>query len=221
MTTYNDDLSSYIAETFAREDEVLRTIRSQVRARGLPNIMISPEEGAFLRLLVAASGATRGLEIGTLGGYSGVWIGRGLAPGGTLTTIELDPAHAAVARDHFQLASLDIGIEVMEGSALEILPGLAEEDPFDFIFIDADRENMLEYLDWSRSNLAPGGVLCAHNAFAFGGQVVDRSIREASVINVREFNQHIAMDPDFIATIFPAGDGVLAAFRRQEADSTG
>jgi caffeoyl-CoA O-methyltransferase len=213
MPTYNEALSEYIIGTFAREDEVLRTIRERIPDLGLPGLMISPEEGAFLCLMAAVSGAKNAVEIGTLGGYSGVWIARGLAPGGTLTTIDINPKHAAVAREHFELAGLGSMVKVVEGEALEVLPQLRGSGPFDFIFIDADKGSMLDYLDWSLANLPTGGILSAHNAFAFGGKVVESSSTEDSIRKVREFNRRVAAEPDLIGTVFPAGDGVLTAYR--------
>lgn len=211
MPTYNDALSHYISETFAEEDEALRWIRDQIPARGLPEIMISAEEAAFLRFLVAASGARRAVEIGTLGGYSGTWIARALPPDGRLITIEVDPQRAELARQGFERAGVAAKVDLRVGDAHQILPGLPEQDVYDFVFIDADKEGYPAYLDWALDNLAPGGLLTAHNAFAFGGQLVDPTNTDPDVEIMRRFNQRLAEDPRLTATIFPAGDGIAVA----------
>lgn len=209
MTTYNDSLSAYINATFAQEDDALRWIREQISARGLPEIAISAEEAAFLRLMVAASGARRAVEVGTLGGYSGAWIARALPQDGRLVTIEVDPQHAGLARESFQRAGVADKVEVRVGDASEVLPGLSGEGPFDFVFIDADKGGYPAYLDWALENTASGGLIAAHNAFAFGGQVADEQIDDPDVEIIRQFNRKLADDPRVTATIFPAGDGIV------------
>ena len=109
MTIYNDQISQYISSLFADEDEALRMAREDSPKRGLPSISIKPEEGRFLQFLVRACGAKIAVEIGTLGGYSGTWIGRGLLPGGKLYTLDKDSKHAAVAQEHFAAAGLKAG----------------------------------------------------------------------------------------------------------------
>ena len=210
MPTYNLALSEYIAENFAQEDAVLSQIRRQLASHGFPTYTINPEEGRFLQFLVAASGASRALELGTLGGYSGIWIARGLAKDGTLITIEKEQRHAALAREHFLMAGLEDKIEVREGDAKQLLHDLDTERPFDFIFIDADNANYPIYLDWVLENIRPGGIIAAHNAFV-NGAILNDGNRGAYVEGTRVFNHLIANDPRFIATIFPAGDGITIA----------
>jgi len=210
MPTYNLALSEYIAENFAQEDAVLSQIRRQLASHGFPTYTINPEEGRFLQFLVSASGASRALELGTLGGYSGIWIARGLEKDGTLITIEKEQRHAALAREHFLLAGLEDKIEVREGDARQLLHELDTERPFDFIFIDADNANYPIYLDWVLENIRPGGIIAAHNAFVHGAILSDGN-RGAYVEGTRVFNRRIANDPRFIATIFPAGDGITIA----------
>jgi predicted O-methyltransferase YrrM len=207
MTTYTSALEDYVRKTFATEDEVLSRIREQIPARGLPAITIRPEEGRFLQLLAAASGALRALEIGTLGGYSTVWIARGLPQEGHLITLELNPSHGAVAMEHFVIAGLQDKIDLRVGDAHALLPGLSAEGPFDFIFIDADKTGYPAYLDWSLENLSPGGVVTAHNVFRHG-DILDPGISDAATAAVREFNQRLNNDPRLVSTIFPAGDGI-------------
>jgi caffeoyl-CoA O-methyltransferase len=210
MPTYNNALESYLRQHFGREDDVLARIRAQIPARGLPEITVKPEEGAFLQFLAAACGAKNALEIGTLGGYSGTWIARGLVEDGRLITLELEDKHAQVARDHFSLADVSDKVEVKVGNAHDLLPTLISDGPFDFVFIDADKEGYLFYLDWALENMAPGGVVAAHNAFRHGA-VVDSTNQEQRTKVMREFNQRLAEDPRLISTIYPAGDGMAAA----------
>lgn len=213
MPTYNDALSKYITETFAQEDDALAAIRKQIPERGLPEIMIRPEEAAFLQFLVAATGARSVVEIGTLGGYSGSWMARALPIGGKLITLELEPKHADVAREHFALAGVADKVDIRLGDAHEVLPTLAGEGPFDFVFIDAEKEGYLDYLDWTLANLRTGGVLAAHNAFR-GGRLVGEVEPDERVKIIRQFNQRLAEDPSVLATIFPAGDGMTMGVKR-------
>lgn len=213
MTTYGDALSDFITQTYAMEDGALRHIREQIQARGLPTITVRPEEGRFLKVLVAACRPGLALEIGTLGGYSGTWIARGLPPNGRLITLEVDPKRADIAREHFKLARVDDRVEVRVGDAHTLLVDLSNNGPFDFVFIDAEKEGYPAYLDWAMDHIRPGGVIAAHNAFRRGA-ILDLHDRDSAVLATREFNQRVAEDPRLLATIFPAGDGMTIAVLR-------
>ncbi len=208
MPTYNDQYAAYITENFAHPDAALQQILTAIPARGLPAITIKPEEGHFLQFLVRANGARRVVEIGTLGGYSGTWLARGLAAGGQLITLEMEPRHAEVARDHFALAGVSDKVDLRVGDAHALLPGLAAEGPFDFCFIDAEKSGYDAYLDWALANVRPGGVIAAHNAFR-GGSLLDDSDQSDEASYMRAFNARFAREPRLLATIFPAGDGTL------------
>jgi caffeoyl-CoA O-methyltransferase len=156
MPIFNEALESYVRSTFAFEDQALAAIRREIPRRGLPEITVRPEEGRFLQFLVAACGVRQAVEIGTLGGYSGTWIARGLPPDGRLVTLEKDPAYAAVAREHFALSGVANKVEVRVGDAHGLLPKLAAEGPFDFVFIDAEKEGYPAYLDWAEANSTSG-----------------------------------------------------------------
>ena len=214
MPIYSDELENYIRSTFALEDEVLATIRAEIPRRGLPAITVRPEEGRFLQFLVAASGARLVLEIGTLGGYSGVWIARGLPPSGRLITLEVSHEHAAVAAEHFDLAGVTDVVELRIGDAHELLPDLVDEGPFDFAFFDADKLGLPDYLKWAESNLRPRGIVAAHNAFRHGA-VAEADNDDPSVIAMREFNHRLATSDHLISTLYPAGDGIAVAVRKK------
>ena len=161
MPIYNEELELYIRKTFTAEDQILSHIRDATPTRGLPAISVRPEEGRLLQFLAATCNAQIALEIGTLGGYSGVWIARGLAPHGRLITVEKSPQHADVARDHFRLAGVSDQVDIRIGDAHNLLPTLSDEGPFDMIFVDAEKEGYPDYLEWSLANLRAGGVLAA------------------------------------------------------------
>ena len=213
MPTYDDKLSRYITDTFAQPDQVLQQVLEAIPARGLPKITIQPEEGRFLQFLVAANGARRVVEIGTLGAYSGIWMARALPADGVLITLEMEPKHADVARDHFALAGLSDKVDLRVGDARQLLPALSPEGPFDFCFIDADKESYGIYLDWALDNVRPGGVIAAHNAFR-QGSLLDNGNDSAEARNLRDFHRRFASEPRLLATIYPAGDGTLVGVVR-------
>ncbi len=211
MPTYNDPLSEYITQHFAREDRALINTRQQTPEKGLPAINIKAEEGRFLQFLAAAAQAKKAVEIGTLGGYSGIWIARGLAPGGKLITIEKSAKHAGVAREHFEAAGLAGRVEVVVGDAHQVLENLAPQGPFDLVFIDAEKSGYDAYYDWAVENVRTGGIIAAHNAFR-SGNILDPNIN-GDVRTTDNFNRRVAFDPRVISTIFPAGDGTLIAVK--------
>lgn len=212
MTTYNHSLSQYITDLFAQHDKPLQVAWEETPKKGLPSISVKPEEGRFLQFLVKGSGTTKALELGTLGGYSGIWIARGLSEGGKLITVEVDPRHAEVARQHFSNAGLFDQVEVRVGDAQLILPELVSDGPFDFIFIDADKPGYPDYYEWAVENTRIGGLIAAHNAFR-GGKVLASQYSDELVEIMRVFNQRVAADPRVLSTVYPAGDGTIIAVR--------
>lgn len=138
----NDDprLADYVSRLYAPEDELLADVRARSAAAGLPDIQVAPLDGRHLEVLARLSGARRAVEIGTLGGYSGVVLLRGMGADGRLDTIEIDPRHAEIARETFRRAGFTNHARVHVGPAVEVLPGLAPEGPFDLVFIDADKD---------------------------------------------------------------------------------
>ncbi|MDW8324960.1 MAG: O-methyltransferase [Anaerolineales bacterium] len=207
-TFYDDAHAHYFTELFAPHDAVLQHIYDNIPKRGLPAITIRPEEGRFLQFLARACGARLAVEIGTLGGYSGVWIARGLLPGGRLITLEKEPHHAEVACEHFALAGLSDRVELRLGDAHELLPTLSAEGPFDFCFIDAEKSGYDAYLNWALANVRPGGVIAAHNAFRHGA-IVDAKNEEPETLAMRAFIRRWATEHRLLSTLYPAGDGTL------------
>jgi predicted O-methyltransferase YrrM len=212
MTVYNSEISQYITDLFVGEDEALSWIREDSQAKGLPTISVKPEEGRFLQFLVHACGARRAVEIGTLGGYSGTWIARGLSGDGKLITLEKDAYHAKVAGDHFAVSGVTERVEIRIGDAHQLLRKLTPEGPFDFIFIDAEKVGYADYFEWAIANLRDRGVIAAHNAFRHGG-ILDTSNHDEMNQAMQTFNRMVAQNQMFISTIFPAGDGTLIAVK--------
>jgi len=200
----------YVTELFAAEDPILSNIRARHAAENLPTINVSPEEGKLLHLLLLTIGATNVLEIGSLGGYSGVWLARALPATGKLITIEKDPRHATIAREAFASAGLSKKVQLIEGAALDVLPTLAPG--FDAVFIDADKEPLPKYFDWGMRLLRRGGLLLCDNAF-FHGAAVDPNDRSGPALGVRAFNALAARDPRLVATIIPVRDGLAVGLK--------
>lgn len=211
-TPSTPEIHDYITALFAAEDEVLRRIRDESAEQGLPQIAVSPEEGAFLGLLVRLCKARRVLEIGTLAGYSTIWMARALPADGYLVTIEKSAAHAEIARQNFALAGLQGKIRLLVGQASLMLKKAAAFAPFDLIFIDADKERLPEYYEWALRHLPSGGVIAVHNAL-WGGSVAGE-ISSPIIEAVRHFNRMVAQDERVTAHLYPAGDGTLIAVKK-------
>jgi len=199
-------LERYVTELFAPEDPVLSAIRARHDALKLPPIHISPDEGKLLYVLLRAVAAARVLELGSLAGYSGVWLARALTARGTLTTIEIDARHAALARQAYAEAGVAERVQLIEGAALDVLPTLAPG--FDAVFVDADKAPLAQYFEWSVRLLRPGGLLLCDNAF-FHGAVVDPGDHSAEAEGVRAFNRLAASDPRVVAAVAPIRDGLV------------
>jgi caffeoyl-CoA O-methyltransferase len=208
MPIYNEALEQYHRRTFAEGDPVMQTIREGISRRGLPEITVKPEEGRFLQFLSAASGGQLALEIGTLGGYSGTWIARGLRPGGKLITIEKDAERAEIAMEHFNEAGISERVELILGDANTLLSVLETRGPFNLVFIDADKGDYPTLFEWAARQLKVGGVFAAHNAFR-GGSVANPGLDDISTLAVHRLNQLLAENPSFISTLYPAGDGMV------------
>jgi predicted O-methyltransferase YrrM len=165
------DVDDFLDHTVLDHDPALSAALEASDAAGLPKIAVSAQQGKFLSLLAAATGARRILEIGTLGGYSTIWLARGAGPDGRVTTLEYEPKHAEVARANVDRAGVGDRVEVLVGAALDTLPAVTG-GPFDLVFIDADKENNPGYLEWAVKLTRPGSVI-----------VVDNVIREGAILS--------------------------------------
>lgn len=201
----------YVHHVFSPEDSILREIRLRSEQAGLPAIQVGSMDALHLEVLTRAVGARRVVEIGTLGGYSGVALARGLSAGGKLYTFEYEPKHAEVARESFLRAGLADRIEIFVGSALQNLPKISNRGSFDLVFIDADKENYPRYLEWAATNLRIGGVVLGDNTFAWG-MIADERFEnaedEAAVRGLQAFNHELASGGRFRSTILPTGEGL-------------
>jgi predicted O-methyltransferase YrrM len=204
-TARTPELDAYLAELFWPEDGLLTELGRDIAARG-PQIQVSPEEGRLLALLVTATGARRVLEVGTLFGYSGVWMARALGPGGHLDTVERSPVHAEAARQWFERAGLGDRVTVHEGAALEVLPGLAPA--YDLAFLDAAKSEYPAYLDHCLRLVRRGGLILADNVFRDGRVARAGDDGGTDVGGIRDFNARIAADPRLSSTVIPVGDGL-------------
>jgi predicted O-methyltransferase YrrM len=190
----------YIDDLFAPEDEALTGALARSKAGGLPDIQVSAGQGKFLYLLAKLVGAKRILELGTLGGYSTIWLARALPEGGKLTTLEYEPRHAEVARVNFAAAGLADKIEVVVGAATETLPGVIDRaGPFDLVFVDADKNNYPNYLREIMRGVRSGSLILGDNVVRRGG-VLDPKV-DANSLGAREFNAMIAADPRLEAVV--------------------
>jgi predicted O-methyltransferase YrrM len=191
----------YIGEVLVRQDSALEAALSASATAGLPEINVSPPQGKLLMLLAQLQGARRILEIGTLGGYSTIWLARGLSAGGRLVTIEADPRNAEVARANLARAGRADMVEVRLGRALDILPQIEVEGlaPFDLTFIDADKSSTAEYFAWALRLARPGSLIVVDNVIR-GGRVADAACDDRSVQGIRRFNEAVAAEPRVAAT---------------------
>ena len=191
----------YFGELLFPPDAVLDAALADSAAADLPTINVSAAQGRLLALLVQMVGARRILEIGTLGGYSGIWLARALPADGRLVTLEIDPVYAELARRNFARAGLSDRIDVRVGAAQETLPAIEAEGlgPFDFIFVDADKPRYAEYLGWSIRLSHPGTVIVVDNIVR-DGAVVDEETPDAKARGVRQFNAALARESRVDAT---------------------
>ncbi|MCY1043164.1 O-methyltransferase [Corallococcus sp. bb12-1] len=191
----------YITDHLVAPDALLEAALESSAQAGLPAINVAPNQGKLLMLLAQIHGARRILEVGTLGGYSTLWLARALPPGGRIITLEAVPKHAEVARENFARAGLSDVVEVRVGPALETLPQLAKEGqaPFDLTFIDADKVNTAEYFAWALKLSRQGSVILTDNVVRKGG-IIDAASTDANVQGMRRFYEAVAAEPRVSAT---------------------
>jgi predicted O-methyltransferase YrrM len=194
-------VDKYLVAQLAPSDDALSSALAASDAAGLPQISVAPNQGKLLTLLAKMMGARRILEIGTLGGYSTIWLARSLPSNGTLISLELEPHHADVARSNLERAGLDTLVEILVGPATASLQGMIDDgtEPFDFIFIDADKEGYPEYLTLSQRLSRVGTVIVADNVVR-DGEVVDPDSSDSRVHGVRDFLEQAAASSNLDAT---------------------
>ena len=200
-------------ELLNTEDEALRAARLSTGPAGMPAIEVSAQHGKLLSLYARLAGARRALEIGTLAGYSTIWLARGVGPQGSVVTLEYDPRHAEIARQNLERAGVAARVEVIVGAALDTLPTL--KGPFDLFFIDADKENNLAYLEAAIALSEPGALIIVDN-IARGGRVLDPDPQDRQATAVRDtialMGSHPRLDAAAIQTVGAKGwDGFAVA----------
>jgi caffeoyl-CoA O-methyltransferase len=207
-------MEAYVQREFAPEDPFLADVRARQRSAGLPDIQVAALDGLHLEVLTRASRAERAVEIGTLGGYSGTALLRGLGPRGFLHTFEIDPRHAELARETFRRAGLERQVRVHVGPALERLADIEPEGPFDLVFVDADKQSYGDYVAWAAEHLRLGGVVLLDNAFLFG-QIADEPEGEmkAAILGMRRAHDLLTRSGRFRATMLPTGEGLALGVR--------
>jgi predicted O-methyltransferase YrrM len=206
----------YLSSLFAPEDKFLQAARKEMEREQLPGISVSASEGKLLHLLALLSGARRILEIGTLGGYSTIWLARALPPEGKLISLEIDPHHAEVAQRNLEHAGLTKKVEVRTGPALEALSRIMAEEsmPFDLIFIDADKDGYVDYLRKAVPLLREGGLILADNTLP------DAVFDPKADSGTKRYNAAVAAHPDLVSILVPVLrsngiDGLLISLKKR------
>ena len=200
------ELARWAEKVFQPEDPVLAEIRARSIREGLPAIAVGRFDGLHLEVVARLVGARKAVEIGTLGGYSGVCLLRGMPDDGVLHTFEMDAHHAEVARESFRKAGVEGRARIHVGPALQRLREIEDQAPFDLCFIDADKTGYPAYLDWAARHLRIGGAVLGDNAFGFGG--VAKPDGDEAVRALRRFNEELARGGRFRATMIPTEEGL-------------
>ncbi|MBI1797195.1 MAG: O-methyltransferase [Candidatus Eisenbacteria bacterium] len=195
----------YVAERTTREDEFLRELKRAAIAEGIPQIWVAPEQGSFMQILLRAARARDVVEVGTLAGYSAIWMARALPEGGRVRTIELEPKHADFAERWIAKSDVAGRIEVLRGAGMDVLKTFAA-DSADVAFLDADKSSYAKYLAECLRIVRRGGLILVDNAFAFG-ELFGAATRE-DVATVRAFNERMAKTRELQSIIVPLGDGL-------------
>ena len=216
----------YLRDVFGQQDGDLSALMDRAIEQGLPDIAVSPDVGRLLKILTSLAGTTgkgaaRALELGTLAGYSAIWIARGLAPDGRLITVEIDDHHADVAQSEFKRARVEHQVEIIRKGAFEALPDLKSrfgKGSFDLIFFDAIKAEYPAYLEQAKDLLRSGGLLLADNALGSNWWIDDKLAPDSedgiSQAGVDRFNRMLAADPDFEAACVPLRQGIVIARKR-------
>ncbi len=205
-----DYTERYSGEVFGQQDPHLAGLMAEAVAAGLPNIAVSADVGRLLMILTSLTRGRLAVEVGTLGGYSGIWIARGLSPTGRLITIEYEDRHADFAEEQFRIAGLESRVEVRRGAGIEVLGDLVAElgaGTVDVLFLDAVKTEYVDYFRIGREFVAPGGLVVADNVYGTGRGWIDEGY------GTDDFNRLVADDPEFEAVAVPLRQGLLIARR--------
>jgi predicted O-methyltransferase YrrM len=196
-----NSVDHYVSDVLVGHDAALEGALAESAKAGLPAINVAANQGKMLYLFARMMGARRILEIGTLGGYSTIWLARALAPGGRVVTLEADPKHAAVAQKNLERAGVADRVEIVVGKALETLPAVEAKGggPYDLFFIDADKASIPDYFRWSLKLSRPGSLIVVDNVVR-GGAVADPKSEDVNVQGVRRFNDAVAAEKRVTAT---------------------
>jgi predicted O-methyltransferase YrrM len=206
-------LREYIAGRAQHDDAFLTALKEDAVRAEIPPIWISPEQGTLMQIMLRLSGAREVVEVGTLAGYSAIWMARALPADGRLRTIEIEPRHAAFARDQFARCDLSAAIEVLEGDARDVL-GTIADGTVDACFIDADKVGYDTYVEHAARILRPDGLLMIDNMLA-GGHVLEDEPDHENARAIKAVNEQLAQDNRFLGVIAPLGDGFYVGVRRQ------
>ena len=193
-------VDAYIEEHYTRSDVVAARVLQNQRDAGLPNIAVSPAQGKLLAVLARACGARRALEFGTLGGYSTLWLARAMGPEGAVVSFELEPRHAEVARASLAQAGVGDQVEVRVGPASDNLGTLEHDDPYDLVFIDADKPNNLKYYEAAMTRVHSGSVVIVDNVVRDGG-LIDADSEDESIRGARAIVERMGADERVEATV--------------------
>ncbi len=211
---YLDEKIKYIRDTFIKEDDILKKIKEDARKINR-EININPEEGKLLQILIKLGNFKKIMEIGTFFGYSTIWLARATDKDAKIYTVERDKESIEKAKNNFKSAELEDKIVVLEGDAKDILGNLNEE--FDMIFIDAEKNHYLDYLDWAEKNLKHGGLLIADNTLLSGAvcsEELPYRIRKSTKESMEIFNKRLADDKKYLSILLPAEDGMTIALKK-------
>ena len=205
---------SYIVQNFAAEDAILKAVAERLRKDGKYGINVSPVEGKLLQWLVGLVAPKFVVEIGALYGYSTIWMARASPPQSKMISIEFDPKHAEIAREHVRMSGLDDRVEVRQGDAKTITKKLDIRP--DMVFIDADKPGYKQYLDWAMAAIRVGGLIIGDNTFLFGhliGEDRGEKTSVAAIESMRAFNETLAQSQNFRSTMIPTYEGMTVAQR--------
>ncbi|MFC2131727.1 O-methyltransferase [Bacteroidota bacterium] len=210
-------IADYINNNFSSEDDFLKQLKKDSLEQGFPDIAISSEQGAFLQFIMKAINAKNVLEIGSLAGYSAITMARVLPDGGKLIAVEKEKKFAEFIGEKVKQAGLDYKIELVNEDAIAFLKTFNPGYPLDFIFIDAEKPEYIDYFNLSVPHLRKGGIIAADNALAFG-EVANPNPKDGhhsakDIIAIQEFNRKVKNNKDFFTILLPVGDGLLLSFK--------